>query len=840
MSNFFKVLVFGFLTFCFKSLTAFSADSDALNLKDILSHLQTLEDGLQSPSHCFAGLPVVKAVTVSKDALPSDLDRERALLLQRLVNLDEEMMQKLKDHYSKLDALEETSDRLKHAADDLKILRDRAEKSKQNLSTAEDDSEFLRTFEAHAIELYAQEKTQNSERAQLQKFTFENPEVSRVQLRRMLIQHDIRGSKFQILSKLDAGQREVFSNYLFTRNKTSFDKVLEQVDSLLSASASTSQIFLSEYRRGLQNLKNAQNLADQMEKIDAELRSIAASIEKIRSRVQLLLGTSERELFHPFIANSKEKKLVEIAQLKTSLERELEDVEKARADFSASHNGISNDLSVLEVEKTRLQREGDEIENSVAALWSKFESERGQLVEQANKFQTKITLFHDTHPIYPNLIQIKDLSLLTKTQREIWNQWQSGLGIDFGLITQGFVEAELKLFCAKNPAQTDASIKFAESMLKICEKQSLQSSVFEVKAITDKRLEEVHSKKSKYNIAFSNAADPILVGKRQCLSGAKCLHLVLRNIWGASKYKNENAVMVMVPGHILVGQMKPDAEKDWNLIGVETTVEGDGVAFFGKARDLKGAIRVVDPELYFLREIFKDVAVDLKPISSAMLQVPSEQYGIDLSKFKYEGPHGGESDDPLAFGKANMPEGDLPIASADRIDAQQLLEGHIVSAPNTVTSAIEKDVLRKSGLYSSSKNISVESIKSEIAALEAALKKFDERYDEPSAYGVYLFAILSGNFEKYYTEAIHASESDSFDFEQAQIGQTKNELEKSMARFNLIKADASLFSSFKEVFQQSLSKIKLAELQKHFDSEIVRLVKETFGVGEEENHDLPR
>lgn len=162
----------------------------------------------------------------------------------------------------------------------------------------------------------------------------------------------------------------------------------------------------------------------------------------------------------------------------------------------------------------------------------------------------------------------------------------------------------------------------------------------------------------------------------QCYSGTALNQLLTRMRLNQDQFVAGNQVVILEPGHVLPGFMSR-VQDEWHLFGLETTVKGDGLIYFGPAKGLTGPIRVVDANDFAVFEIFKDHLSDPPNTVRQALETASKRYDIRLDQLETKvstvesGEDGQEllhrtlNASPLAFG---TPDG-LPASPVARSSA---------------------------------------------------------------------------------------------------------------------------------------------------------------------------
>lgn len=181
-----------------------------------------------------------------------------------------------------------------------------------------------------------------------------------------------------------------------------------------------------------------------------------------------------------------------------------------------------------------------------------------------------------------------------------------------------------------------------------------------------------------YNQDHVTIASPLRMGKLQCYSGSILNLLVMRQM-NAQDFLRQNMVMIFTPGHVLPGFMVAEGDS-FRLVGVETTVSGKGRVDFGLAKDLKGAIRVVDAEAFVQVEALAEALPNEAEVRDWAILKTAKLYGIPLETTEpsAKAVGGNDSSDPttkinasmFAFGTpSNSTSGDRVRNSADEVPA---------------------------------------------------------------------------------------------------------------------------------------------------------------------------
>lgn len=190
-----------------------------------------------------------------------------------------------------------------------------------------------------------------------------------------------------------------------------------------------------------------------------------------------------------------------------------------------------------------------------------------------------------------------------------------------------------------------------------------------LKIENDKRIVAATGKEISYNRDAVTLVDLATQSKMQCYSGSAFFQSVLRQLQSGRDFESRNYVLIYEEGHILPGYVK-----EGNLIGIETTAEGRAEISYGPAKDIKGAIKVVDAGFWVVVEIFKFRVTNTDSMAAVALNYTAKKYGIDLKNYSFTTPVGaaakGEPDalnsSPFAFGHSNVPAGDQKRTKIDK------------------------------------------------------------------------------------------------------------------------------------------------------------------------------
>jgi hypothetical protein len=158
----------------------------------------------------------------------------------------------------------------------------------------------------------------------------------------------------------------------------------------------------------------------------------------------------------------------------------------------------------------------------------------------------------------------------------------------------------------------------------------------------------------------------IFVAKLQALSGALYYIVMARLYYGANEFAKKNMVVVIEKGHVLPGIMQKNRENNYELIGLDTAVQGKGKKSYGVVKDLDkkpDAYRVIDAELFMLATIFESELADPAAFREKILQKTNQIYGnqiplqaleANVKKITDPNPAWGARQSFLAFGQSRV------------------------------------------------------------------------------------------------------------------------------------------------------------------------------------------
>jgi hypothetical protein len=131
-----------------------------------------------------------------------------------------------------------------------------------------------------------------------------------------------------------------------------------------------------------------------------------------------------------------------------------------------------------------------------------------------------------------------------------------------------------------------------------------------------------------YNRDNVSLFDYVNDGKMQCYSGTSLLE-VLRQLQASTSVAKDDFVVIFENGHVLPGYMNK-VGLEYNLVGIETTVNGAGQKQYGPVKNLQ-QVRVMDSDFFMAIEVLESVITNRQAVVNKALEITALRYGIDLS-----------------------------------------------------------------------------------------------------------------------------------------------------------------------------------------------------------------
>ena len=269
---------------------------------------------------------------------------------------------------------------------------------------------------------------------------------------------------------------------------------------------------------------------------------------------------------------------------------------------------------------------------------------------------------------------IENASLVDEVQSEVQKHFES--------ITNLFLKKHYYSYeLSSNKGSLRLPSYLALMKQKVTDNTSLQSQEdlhdFKVK------LESVVGPIKSYNKLYFTLPHILESKKSQCYSSTSLFQVALREKGDYEKFQNKNLVVILTPGHILSGYLKK-VGSNWNLTGVESTVEGKGRIRFGNIRDLHeygdGAFRVLDADLWMLGEVVSsamDSTLQGKYLKAVQVytdlrydqQIPIDELETKIQALVVPPDHSVEGiQSPFAFGSTSaVPDGDIERRNVDQL-----------------------------------------------------------------------------------------------------------------------------------------------------------------------------
>jgi len=363
-----------------------------------------------------------------------------------------------------------------------------------------------------------------------------------------------------------------------------------------------------------------------------------------------------------------------------------------------------NEIQKLEAEKTRkleraraLNEQASRLPDTVSsrlvaseALVESFQNEgldEWVLYEPSDKIQIG-------SQNYGSAIQFTSVDKMPPYKRLLAEYVAKERQIPFSVITRALLMDHLLRYQDRNEKPLEGSASNAEALEDwintLLDKSQLSTggSVSAVKPTLEKTIETVAGKPIVYNKDADSIADLHEENKLQCSSGSMFHQAACRILYGAAEYTNKNFVFIYESGHILPAQMTQSEDGSWTLTGFETTASGTALVDYGQVASLDGAFRIVDAELVFLTEIFREHISNWEEFIQFGLTYTAEKYGIPLKKLEAKIPepkeNKGESS-AFAFGTPQVRPGDQERQHIERIERIQLIKILSIMASDKMT-----------------------------------------------------------------------------------------------------------------------------------------------------------
>ena len=210
----------------------------------------------------------------------------------------------------------------------------------------------------------------------------------------------------------------------------------------------------------------------------------------------------------------------------------------------------------------------------------------------------------------------------------------------------------------------------------------------------------------RYNKNATTIFDILLNGRLQCYSGSNLNLLINRQRLVGQAYHQEHFVVIMTPGHVLVGEMFKKND-EWILRATETTASDEGLEEI-PAKEISDRVHVYMATEYFLIDVLKNyLEFSTRDLIWSLRQRTAERYGIpipttQLAAIQGQGqieiessnpsPLSGSQSErahnwsPFGFGSVDVPEGDIERTPTSGIGALRSLsaqsaQGHFGQSP---------------------------------------------------------------------------------------------------------------------------------------------------------------
>lgn len=651
---------------------------------DLIKKIQLSDSQIPSAAESLFCPPEIpeKLPTVLSDLAATHLNESRAYRLKSLFDEGQTILRQIEEADIEISRLRAEKEQLHQLKKIVAALNPKIEEAVRYQFELRDDAHFLRNFQFEQSALQQKREALHLRRKDIVSGFHPPTEDDRVHLRKILIEALSRLPTLRPL--ISSSELNILREYPIHRDPSAFDEAVLQMHQRLRQRDSVPSQLTSAFHL-MEAFDKARMIQEELATVESEIMTISNQITERTNRLQALVGEPLSE--SSLLGQISYALSVRVDRDLPPARKRAEELQAERRDHFRKHGG--NFKSVIEIDYAIARNEEavGKIDKTLMETWGTYVSKRKKLIKEIQLTNSDIEKFRTSHPIYPQLIQIRDEEKLLPFQKALWAQLKSGRRIDFQLMNQAYLEAELSASGQGSGANEVSDLESKlDGVVNASNKYQPLSAL--KKNHYEPGLEQLWGSAGVYNKDSVTVVDVLRNGKRQCFSGTNCFHLYLRTLLGLENYRDQNSVVIFTSGHILPGQMIKNENGDWLLFGYESTVKGIGLVPFGPTTKLSDGVRVVDPELYFLGEIFRDSMTDFSVIGDEMLAVASKKYGIDLSKFTARdirslgNVKGKRNVHPLAFGNSDTPEGDSPSVEADWIDPDELIAGKVAALPD--------------------------------------------------------------------------------------------------------------------------------------------------------------
>ncbi len=276
----------------------------------------------------------------------------------------------------------------------------------------------------------------------------------------------------------------------------------------------------------------------------------------------------------------------------------------------------------------------------------------------------------------PLQFTVSGIGMLSDRQLSIYEKIQAGEPVAFGEVTHALIERHHAYWQAKHEPKQIQSVNDY-----ISEFQSflspLPADMGEAKVAIENNSAKRWPGRLIYNSQAVSYLNVLHFRRTQSYSGTYVMELALRETLGRDAFEALNPVVIYESGHVLPGYVRyvtVGKEQVAELVGIETTVAGQGRVLYGPIKDLgpKRMLRIVDANLWAIIELFKFKADNLVDLSNQALRLTSEKYGIPnvpylvASSFKIEIDTFKIQWSPLGFGNPDIGRNDRERSTFDQ------------------------------------------------------------------------------------------------------------------------------------------------------------------------------
>ena len=180
------------------------------------------------------------------------------------------------------------------------------------------------------------------------------------------------------------------------------------------------------------------------------------------------------------------------------------------------------------------------------------------------------------------------------------------------------------------------------------------------------RLQAIVGTELKYNIDSDTLAETLLSGELQCYSGTLLNLAATRKLLTASEIRDEHHVVIVTSGHVQPGYLVERAHQ-WHLYGIETTVKGRGIVYYGPTSGITQPLRLASTEHFAIFEVIQNDIKNNDELATAIFSAAASKYGLNqvrIEKVKSKKVAGSRGS-PMFFGVADVKSGARDRAEFD-------------------------------------------------------------------------------------------------------------------------------------------------------------------------------